>query len=315
MATQDPAYLWWNGEQCRWEDANVHVTMLGASTIGAVFEGIRAYWNPKLQESFIFRLPEHLERLFESMKVMRYRQDYSAEQLTEAIKQLVLANEHRHDIYIRPLAYRGDNNPGLTVHSAEAAILINTSERATQLLTGRTQHACISSWTRISDNVMPPRVKNISNYRNSQLANMEATVNGYDVALLLNDQGKVAEGPAACLMMVRHGRLITPDITSSILESITRDSILTMAREDLGLEVIERPVERTELYLADELFLCGTAAEITPVVSVDRYQVGTGEPGPITRRLEQLFIDVLRGDDPRHADWRTPVGLPKLATA
>jgi branched-chain amino acid aminotransferase len=312
----NPKYLWWNGRQMPWEDATIHVTDIGWSTVGAIFEGIRAYWNEDDQESYVFRLPEHMKRFEQSMKLVRLEQDYSTESLIESILELIRANEHREDIYIRPLAYRsGGGGGGFSGFDPSASILINTSPRPTHLKTGVKQHACISSWTRISDNVMPPRVKNISNYRNGQLATMEAQRNGYDVGLLLNDHGKVAEGPGACVMMVRDGKLITPGVTDSILESITRDALLQIAREDMGLEVIERPIDRTELYIADEAFMCGTAAEITPVVSVDRYELGDGDVGPVTRELEDIFLGVLRGTDSRHPDWRTPVGLKQLAKA
>jgi branched-chain amino acid aminotransferase len=316
MAGNNPAYLWWNGRQMPWDEATIHVTDIGWSTVGAIFEGIRAYWNPDHEESYVFRLPEHMRRFEQSMKLVRLDQEYSTEQLIENIKELIRANDHREDIYIRPLAYRGGSSGGgFSGFGSEASILINTSLRPTHLLTGRKQDACVSSWTRISDNVMPPRIKNLSNYRNGQLANMEANINGYDTAILLNTQGKVAEGPGACIMLVRDGKVITPDVTASILESITRDAIIRMAREDLGLEVVERQVDRTELYIADEIFFCGTAAEITPIVSVDRYQVGDGAVGPITSQLEKLFLDVLRGNDSRHEDWRTPVGLATMAKA
>lgn len=308
-----PAYLWWNGRQVRWEDATIHVTEIGWSTVGAIFEGIRAYWNAEQEELYVFRLPEHMRRFAQSMKLVRLQQNHSTEALIEAIVNLVRDNGDREDIYIRPLAFRGGEGKGFSSFGTESQILINTHANPSHLLTGKVQNLCVSSWTRISDNVMPPRVKNLSNYRNGQLANMEAAVNGYDGAILLNAQGTVAEGPGSCLMLVRDGTLITPDVTSSILESITRDAIITMARDDLGLEVVERPVDRTELYIADEVFMCGTAAEITPVVSIDKYQVGDGKIGPITHRLEQLFHDVLRGIDPRHEEWRTPVGVKKTA--
>jgi branched-chain amino acid aminotransferase len=156
---------------------------------------------------------------------------------------------------------------------------------------------------------MPPRVKNLSNYRNSQLAGMEARLDGYDTAILLNHQGKVSEGPGACLMLIAGGQAITPDVGSGILESITRDALIVLAREVLGLEVIEREVDRTELYLADEVFTCGTAAEITPIVGIDKYTIGGGQIGPVTRALEAVFDDVLRGREPRYVHWRTEVDV------
>ena len=156
---------------------------------------------------------------------------------------------------------------------------------------------------------MPPRVKNISNYRNGQLATHEVKLDGYDVALCLNPQGKVSEAPGACVMFVKDGKLITPDASSGILESITRDALMTMAREDLGLEVIERVVDRTELYMADEVFLCGTAAEVTPLVEIDRYTVGDGQIGAVTRELDRRLEAIMRGEGNAHAAWRTPVGV------
>jgi branched-chain amino acid aminotransferase len=311
----NPKYLWWNGERRAWDDATVHVTELGWTTVGAVFEGIRAYWNADDEEAYVFRFAEHMKRFEQSMKMVRLELDYSVEHLMDETLELIRANDQREDIYIRPLGYRAGGGGSLSSFGAKAGVLINTSSRPTHLLTGEKKHACISSWTRIGDNVMPPRVKNVSNYRNGQLAQMEAETNGYDLPLLLNEQRKVAEGPGACIMMIRDGKVITPGVTDSILESITRDALIQMLRDDLNVEVIERPIDRTELYIADEAFLCGTAFEITPVVSVDRYPIGDGEVGPITRQLEELFLGVLRGTDSRHADWRTPVGLKAMARA
>jgi branched-chain amino acid aminotransferase len=308
--SSNPEFLWWNGEQRRWEDATIHVTELGWSTIGAVFEGIRAYWNEDQGELYVFRLQEHLERLARSMKLVRLPLDYSLETLTAAIVELLRENGVREDTYIRPLGYTSNSatrrydRPGF-----EAELLINTTSMPSHLQTGMTQQAKISSWRRISEDVMPPRVKNLSNYRNGQLARLEAQYDGYDTAILLSHHGKVSEGPGACVMLVRDGVLVTPDLQSSILESITRDALLVLAREELGLKVEERQVDRTELYLADEVFLCGTAAEITPVISVDKYDVGDGDIGPVTKDLERVFSDVLRGKESQYNHWRTPVGV------
>lgn len=316
MADGHPAYLWWNGKQRRWEDATVHVTDLGWSTVGAVFEGIRAYWNDDAGELYIFRLREHMDRLARSMKLVRLPLEYSVDDLIAEIIALLHANETREDTYIRPLAYAGNTTGKRFAQLGnDAEVLINTHPMPSHLLTRVAQTAKVSSWRRISDTVMPPRIKNLSNYRNGQLAGQEARLDGYDTAFLINEQGKVAEAPGACVMLVRDGRLITPDATSSILESITRDALMTLAREVLEIEVVERQVDRTELYLADEVFTCGTAAEITPIVSVDKYDIGGGEPGPITRSLEQTFHDVLRGKEDRFQHWRTPVGVQVPVTA
>jgi branched-chain amino acid aminotransferase len=299
-----------------WDDATVHVTALGWSTVGAIFEGIRAYWNPDHEELYIFRLHEHMDRFARSLKLVRLEEKWSMDELNEAIVELLRANETREDTYIRPLAYRGgEGKGGFSGIGGETEILINTNPNPSHLMSGKVLHANVSSWRRISENVMPPRIKNISNYRNSQLANMESHTSGYDIPVILNDQGKVAEGPGACIAMIRDGKFITPDTTQGILESITRDALIELARNELGMVVEERAVDRTELYIADEVFFCGTAFEISPVVSVDRYQVGTGEIGPITRQLEQLLDDCFRGKTGIRPEWRTPVGVAKAVAA
>lgn len=314
----NPQFIWWDGKMVPWAEATVHVTQMHWTAVSAIFEGIMAYWNDEEEELFVFRLDAHLERLLRSQKLMRMRQDYTVQQLIDACTELLRANDARTDTYVFPYAY-----PAPSAHrfralaSAEpgaAQIMITTRASASHLLKRQLKHACTSTWTRISDNVMPPRVKNIANYRNSQLASAEAAINGYDTPILLNNQGKVAEGPGACLMMVRDGKLVTPSGTDSILESITRAAIMELGR-DLGIEVVERPVDRTELYIAEEVFFCGTAAEITPIASVDRYTVGDGDQGPITTRLEQQLHDIMRGKDARYASWITPVGVPKAVPA
>lgn len=310
MSATHPTFLWWNGERRRWDDATVHVTELGWSTVGAVFEGIRAYWNDEQEELYVFRLREHLERLQRSMKLVRLPLRYSVDELLDVVVDLLRANETRGDSYIFPLGFTADSyTHRYDLPEQSSSVLIHTKPMPSHLGKGLQYRARVSSWRRISEDVMPPRVKNLSNYRNGQLARMEALHDGYDTAILLNQQGKVSEAPGACVALVRDGKLITPDLQSSVLESITRDALLTLAREELGLVVEERAVDRTELYLADEVFVCGTAAEITPVVSIDKYDVGSGEIGNVTRELERVFRRVLRGQEQRYDGWRTAVGV------
>ena len=311
-----PEHVWWNGERRRWGECTIHVTELGWSTVGAVFEGIRAYVGERADELYIFRFREHLERLERSMRLVRLKLDYNLDELAAVTADLIQANGIREDTYIRPLAYAADTSGKRFAQLGyDTALLINTSPMASHLKTGLTQTAKVSSWRRISEDNMPPRVKNLSNYRNSQLAGMEARLDGYDTAILLNHHGKVSEGPGACLMLVTGNRVITPDLGSGILESITRDALITLLREVLGLEVIERQVDRTELYLADEVFTCGTAAEITPIVNIDKYVIGNGAIGPLTLALERVFDDVLRGREDRYTQWRTPVPVHAAAMA
>lgn len=312
---ETPKYLWWNGEQRPWNECTVHVSEIAWATVGAVFEGIRAYWNPDEEQLYVFRLDEHLARLIRSQKLVRLPIHYDTATLKQAILDLLVANEIREDSYIFPLAYTAEtrirryDRPGF-----DSELYITTKPMPSHLGTGMTMSAKVSSWRRISEDVMPPRAKNIANYRNGQLARMEAGADGYDTAILLNRNGNVSEAPGACLMFVRDDVLVTPDLTSGILESITRDALLQMAR-NLGLTVQERVVDRTELYLADEVFLCGTAAEVSPITSIDHYEIGQGAIGPVTTQLDQLLERVLRGKESDYAHWRTPAGAPVAAKA
>jgi len=307
MTPEHPKYVWWKGDLVPWDEATVHVTDLAWSALGAVFEGIRAYWNDEREELLVFRLREHLDRLQGSTRLVRLPMPYSTEELTSTILTLLHENECREDTYIFPFVYGSNAVARFDPSKLESELLIRTNPLPSHLGTGFSQHARVSTWTRISDNVMPPRVKNISNYRNGQLATHEIKQDGYDVALMLNPQGKISEAPGACVVFVRDGKLITPDVTSGILESITRDAVIAIARQVLGIDVEERPVDRTELYLADEVFTCGTAAEITPLVSVDKYPVGNGRIGAVTQALESTLTGILRGNDDRYAHWVTPV--------
>jgi branched-chain amino acid aminotransferase len=307
-----PEYLWWNGERVRWESATVHLASTFWMGVTAIFEGIMSYWNEDAEELYVWQLDAHLQRLLRSQKLMRQASPYTVAELTAATCELLRALDARRDTYIFPYCYpQGGGNfessTSATPQPVDMAIVARPNP--SHLGKGWVRTACVSSYTRISDNVMPPRVKNIANYRNSNLAMAEARIDGYDTALILNPQGKVAEGPGACLILVRDGQLVTPSSTESILESISRASVIELARRELGLEVVERPVDRTELYIADELFMVGTAAEILAVGSVDHYTVGSGGMGPITAQLDQIFHDVVRGKRPEYMHWLTPVGI------
>jgi branched-chain amino acid aminotransferase len=307
-----PEYLWWNGKRVPWGSATVHLASTFWMGVTAIFEGIMSYWNEDDGELYVWQLEAHLQRLLRSQKLMRQESPYSVAELTDAVRELLRALDAREDTYIFPYCYpKGGGNfeSSTTAEPQPVDIAIVARPNPSHLGKGWVRSACVSSYTRISDNVMPPRVKNIANYRNSNLAMAEARIDGYDTALILNPAGKVAEGPGSCLIMVRDGILITPSGTESILESISRASVLELARRELGLEVIERAVDRTELYVADELFMVGTAAEILTIGSVDRYTIGDGGMGPITTRLERIFHNVVRGKNPEYHHWLTPVGM------
>ena len=305
---ENPKFLWRSGEMVEWDKATVHISQLGWTAISSVFEGIRAYWNKDRQELYVFHLDAHLKRLFQSMKIMRMTAPFSKEELSEAIAGLLKANEFRSDAYVQPLAYFGGGIPGyLAVLERPGEIVITARLSASEMSTPKVVHCNVSSWNRISDNVMPPRAKAITNYQNSRYVSTESRANGYDFGIILNGEGKVSEASYACIFIVRDGVAITPPISAGILESITREVVKDLLNHDLGVPVVERDVERTELYIADEVFICGTAVEVQAVGSVDKYQVGDGETGPVVAQLRNRFRTAVSGEHLRHADWCTPV--------
>ena len=308
-SADDPKYVWMSGDLVEWNDAVVHASTLGWSAISMVFEGIRGYWNAEKEQLNIFHLDLHIERLLRSMKVMRMTSPWSAAELKRAIVDLVQANEFRDDIYVQPLAYfGGSTTPGyLPVSERHGDITIFNRQIGSVLGSGRVASCGVSSWTRISDNVMPPRVKAIANYQNSRYVADESSRHGYDFGIILNPQGKVSEISYACLYIVRDGVAITPPVSAGILESITREAIRQLCEDELGIQVVERDVDRTELYIADEVFICGTGAEIQAVGSIDGYKIGDGGMGKLTSRIEQLFHDIVRDKDSRYPEWRAGV--------
>jgi branched-chain amino acid aminotransferase len=302
-------YVWMDGGLVPWDQALVHVNLLGHATVSSVYEGIKAYWNVNAKQLFLFRLDDHLRRFMESVKMARLNCRYSLDDLRKATLTLVLANEAREDFYVTLLIYktgvlRWYSFPDLD-HTTD--VVIDMWPFTSHMTTERSVNTGVSSWTRLSDNSSPNRIKCVSNYHNGRMASIEAALNGYDAAIMLNDRGKVSEEPGACLFLVRKGKVVTPSITSDILESITRDTILRICTEVLQIPTEERDVDRTELYIADEVFFCGTGREVLPVASVDRLPVGNGQMGPVTKAIDQAYHDIVRGIDARYDEWCTPV--------
>ncbi len=309
MGEKHPAkFIWINGEYVDWPEAMLHVSTDTVLRGANVFEGLRAYASPDRKQLFIFRLDEHLDRLWDSMKVMRMTLPYSRDGLAAACTGIVARNDFHEDLQIRLTAYFGEGplfafEPDKIFTGAFILALPRPS-----MLDGTSGIACcVSSWRRLSDNVMPPRVKAGANYHQSRLVFVQAKLDGYDNAIILNNQDKVSEGPGACLVIVRDGRPITPSVTSGILESITRQTLSELFRAELGLELVERDIDRTELYVADEAFYCGSAYEVLPITSIDRYPLGDGSVGPICRRIRTIYRDVVRGSMPKYKHWLTPV--------
>ncbi|MFI9123655.1 branched-chain amino acid transaminase [Streptomyces bikiniensis] len=306
-ATWHPEWIWRNGVLTPWENATIHVKAVGHASVSAIFEGIRAYRSSDKESLLAFRLEEHLDRLLMSARLCRLHIPYTTQELHTAIVELLIANEYEEDVYIRPWAFPGGLVREMMVPSgAECEVVIDTWPMASNLSTPRDCTAAVSSWVRINEASMPPRAKTFSNYHNGRLAVLEARANGHDIPILLNERGKVSEGPGACIALVRDGVVITPSLTNGVLESITRDSALVLLRE-AGIPVEEREVDRTELYLADEVFFLGTAWEILPVTILDGLTVGDGKTGRVAALLEESYTAVVRGEGEGHKDWVTEV--------
>jgi branched-chain amino acid aminotransferase len=306
----EPADLiWMNGEFVAWEDAKVHVLTHGLHYGTGVFEGIRAYETER--GTAVFRHREHLERLQKSAELYYMPLPYSAEEMRSATNELIGRNGHS-SCYIRPIAFRGYGTMGLFPLDATVDVAIATWEWASYLGDegkARGVRAKVSSWRRIPHDALIPHSKASGQYLNSVLAKIESQKAGYEEAILLDSHGFVCEGSGENIYVVSDGVIITPPQTAGILDGINRKSLIQIARDE-GFEVVERDLARAELYLADEVFLTGTAAELVPVREIDDHAIGGGEPGPITRQLQTIFEDALHGRDPRYADWLDPVAVP-----
>ena len=267
-----------------------------------VFEGIRCYWNDTEQVLYIFRLKEHLIRLIQSCKLLHIRLPYSFEEMKQFIQETIEANNFRGDCAIRVTIFGDGIGSWHSIDNFDMFIAPIQRKR-TQIEKLEGKSACISSWQRINDNILPPRAKVGANYINSRYGFLQAKDDGYDLPIFLDISGKVSEGSGACIFLVKDNKLITPSLSSSVLESITRDTIIKLAQEK-NIEVQERVVDRTELYIADEVFLCGTAAEITPVISVDRYKIGDGKIGTMSKQLFKEYLEIVSGIDSRYSQWR-----------
>jgi len=309
-----PDYAWLNGRIVPFDQCVLHARTQGAFWGANVFEGLRGYWREHDRALYVFRLDDHLARLGRSMKSLHMRQAYTDDEIRRACLDLLVANDFRQDVHVCVVAYFGMGPNFETMsHTEDVGVHIT----ATPAPRSRGYHdgvaTSISSWRRISDDSMPPRIKAGANYHNSRLAHHEAVRNGFNTALLLNHRGNVSEAPGSCVVMIRDGVLITPPGTSGVLEGITLATASELAHEHLGMAVERREIDRTELYVADELFLCGTLAEIQPVVSIDHLPVSDGKPGPVTRTLQRLYETAVRAE-PAYAKWSTLVhaSAPRL---
>ena len=300
-------YIWLNGEIVNVDNAKINV-LSPTSQFGVnVFEGIRCYWNNNENQLYAFRLQEHFDRLKSSQKLLYMEDNFTIEELKKAFIDVIKANEYKEDIAVRQTLFIDGFGSWSSRGPVNMFVAPIPKAKTNPEYNKRGLHCCVSSWQRINDNSISPRIKCGANYINSRMAQLEALKNGYDTTIFLNNHGTVSEGPGSCLFIVRDGKLITPLITDSVLESITRDTIINIAKEVLKIEVIERAVDRTELYMCDEAFLCGSAMEITPIFSVDRYDIGDSKQGEVTAKIHQLYLDIVLGKVEKYKKWLTPI--------
>src|SRR5512140_1084033 len=305
MAIQKTENIWHNGKLIPWEDATLHVMSHVVNYGSSVFEGIRCYAQPN--GPAIFRAQEHMQRLLDSAKIYRMEVEYTRDELVTAMTELVRDNGIA-PCYIRPIVLRGYGEAGVNPFNTPIEVYIANYPWGKYLGHGADEgvDVCVSSWTRIAPNTLPAMAKSGANYMNSQLIKMEAILNGYVEGIALDVNGLVSEGSGENLFLVRQGKLITAPLGNSVLPGITRDSILQIAR-DLGIPIVEQMIPREMLYICDELFFTGTAAEVTPIRSVDKIQVGIGRIGPITKRIKNEFFDIVEGRKEDRHNWFTPV--------
>src|SRR5712691_8120208 len=303
----DAKEIFMNGQFIPAELGVIPVRTHGFSYGTGCFEGIRGYCNEEDQQVYLFRLREHYQRFLNSCKILQITLPYNVDQLVEITIELVRRNEQKQNIYLRPVAYKGDQTIGVRLHGLQDHFIITSEPFGNYIETGGL-HCGVSSWRRIDDNAIPARAKITGSYVNSAFAKSEAIQNGFDEAIMLTHDGHVSEGSAENIFLVINNELVTPAPTENILLGITRETIMELARRELGRITRERQVDRTELYGADEIFMCGTGAQIAPVISVDHRSIGNEEIGPISGTLQQIYFDVVRGRKAEYrSQWCTPV--------
>jgi branched-chain amino acid aminotransferase len=300
-------YAFFEGKFVPIEEAKVSIMTHALNYGTGCFEGIRAYWNGEEQQLYIFRMPEHYKRLHNSCCILLIDLPYAVEQLGELTVELLRREGFKEDTYIRPLAYKSQEGIGVRLKGVSDAFALFAVPFGKYIEREEGARVCVSSWRRIYDTSLPARAKCTGAYINSAFCKSEAEMNGFDEAIVLTRGGSVSEGSAENFFMVRNGVLITPSITSDILEGITRDTLLQLAREELHIPVEERTVDRTELYVCDEAFFCGTGVQIAAIADIDNRPVGNGRIGPITQKLRDMYFDIVRGKVPKYKHWCTPV--------
>lgn len=307
MESELPKFAYFKGQIVPYSEAKVGVLNNSLNYGTAVFGGIRAYWNEQKQQLFLFRPQDHYRRFLNSTKLLRMNFEHTPQSLTQATIDLLRTENMRQNAYLRPLAYWSDEAIGVKLHGLQQAISIVAIPFHGYVSNDTNCHVTVSSWRRVDDNIIPARGKISGAYANSALIKSDAILAGFDEALVLNSEGHVSEGSAMNVFMVRDGALITPPVTENILEGITRRSVIEVAKRELGITVIERPIDRTEVFICEEFFFTGTAAQVSAVTKVDYRPIGTGEMGPITSKLRDIFAEIVTGNNPDYSGWNIPV--------
>jgi len=302
-----PTQAYFQGQFVPFDQARISVMTHAFNYGTAVFEGIRAYWNAEHEQLYVLRLRDHYVRLLQSARVLLMAPEIDADRMSALTVELLRREGYREDVYIRPLCYKSDEMVGVRLHNLRDDFTVFALPLGRYIESEEGSKVCVSSWRRNDDNAIPPRSKVTGAYVNSAFIKSEAQLNGFDEAIVLNQDGHIAEGSAENFFMLRHGRLITPPVTANILEGITRQIVIDLARDELAIETVEREIDRSEVYLADEAFLCGTGCQIASIASVDHRPVGSGKLGPVTERLRDLYFRAVRGSIEKYRHWCTSV--------
>ena len=306
-AVHPNTWVYFDGEFGRYHDIKLGLMTHALHYGTGVFEGIRAYWNPKQEQLHLLQAPQHYDRLRRSANVMRLNLPHSTEELVNLTVDLLRRNEFKSDAYIRPLLFTASEEIGVRLHNINQSFLIYAIPFGNYVEIADGLRCMVSSWRRVPDQSLPARAKVTGSYAQSALAKSEANENGYDEAIVLTVDGHVSEGSAENLFMIKDGTFVTPPVTDDILEGITRTLIMGLVKDELGLPVIERSIDRTELYTCDELLMCGTGAQVAPVIEVDRRKVGNGKVGEFTQELQNIYFGAVRGETAKYKDWTIPV--------
>ncbi|MDI6814786.1 MAG: branched-chain amino acid transaminase [Dehalococcoidales bacterium] len=301
-----PSYAFFQKQFIPLSEAKIGIMTHSLHYGTAIFEGIRGNWNSQLQQIYLFRLKDHYERLLNGCRILKINLPYTIDELCQITIELVERCGFQEDIYVRPLAYKSSESLGLRIHDLENDFLVFAFPWGPYLDVDKAKCG-VSSWRRPNDNVIPPQAKITGLYINNALAKTEAIENGFDEAIMLTPDGYISEGSGENIFLVINGKLVTPASYNNILIGITRDTVIKLAKNELGIETIERQIDRSELYTAEESFLTGTAANITPVAEIDHRKIGSGEIGEITRKLQKIYSEVIRGNNPKYLDWCTAV--------